>query len=180
MDFKTLFLALLAGILVNNYVFERFLGVTPFLGYAKFGKKTAAVGLALTVTLVLSAAVIWPVNVYVLTPLKLGYLQLLVYVALILLILYLVQLVCGKKFGVYFPLLALNAALLGGGLLASESYAESLVAALGVGLGFLLGMPMFAALIDRLEEVYIPRAFRGLPIRLLTASIISMALLAFK
>lgn len=183
---KAILLLILGGVLVNNYAFEKFLGVTPLLGYSRRGSKLTAMGLAVTAVMVLTAALAWPVN-KLLAANGLGYLQLLVFVVLALLAAWVVELIVKqamhKCLGVYFPLIALNSAVLG---LALEnaakgySYAESLAAALGAGLGFLAALLLMNGVQSRIEEKHIPAAFRGLPISLLAASIIAMVLVAFK
>ena len=109
------------------------------------------------------------------------------FVALVLLVVYVVELVVKglmhQCLGVYFPLIALNSAVLG---LALEngakgySFGQSLAAALGVGLGFLAALLLMNGVQSRIEEKYVPAAFRGLPISLLAASIVAMVLVAFK
>lgn len=183
---KTILLLILGGVLANNYAFEKFLGVTPMLGYSRKENKLVALGLAVTVVMVLTAAVTYPIQ-SLLAGKALAYLQLLVFVTVILIVVYVVEaiakLALHKCLGVYFPLIALNSAVLG---LALENitkgytYGEALAAALGVGLGFLAALLLMAGVQSRIAEKYIPAAFRGLPISLLAASIISMVLVAFK
>ena len=178
MTVKSLLLILLGGVLANNYALQKFLGVTPFLGYSRDESRIAGMGLAVTVVMILTAAVTWPVETFLLA--KLGF------IALILILVYLVDLV-GKKLmhkslGVYFPLIALNSAVLGlavNNIGAGYNFVESLVAALGVGLGFMLAMFLFAGVQSRINEKDVPKAFRGLPVSLLAACIISLALFAF-
>lgn len=186
MTVKSLLLILLGGVLANNYALQKFLGVTPFLGYAKDESRIAGMGLAVTVVMILTAAVTWPVQNFLLAKLGLEYLQTLVFIALILIVVCLVDLVVKKLMhkclGVYFPLIALNSAVLGlavNNVGAGYNFPESLVAALGVGLGFLLAMFLFAGVQSRINEKYVPKAFRGLPVSLLAACIISLALFAF-
>ena len=183
---KEILLLILGGVLANNYAFEKFLGVSPMLGYSRRGSKLLAMGLAVTVVMLLTAAIAWPVQ-GLLEQYALGYLQILVYVATILIVVYLVDLVAKAAFhkclGVYFPLIALNSAVLG---LALENvsegygYGQALAAALGVGLGFLAALFLMAGVNSRIDKKQVPAAFRGLPIQLLAASIIAMALVAFK
>ena len=123
---KEILLLILGGVLANNYAFEKFLGVTPVLGYSRKGKKLLAMGLAVTVVMLLTAAIAWPVKT-LLDIYALGYLQILVYVALILIVVYIVDLIAAavmkERLGVYFPLIALNSAVLGLALEnASEGY----------------------------------------------------------
>lgn len=183
---KEILLLILGGVLANNYAFEKFFGVVPMLGYSRREHKLLAMGLAVTLVTVLTAAVAWPVQ-SLLEQYALGYMQIMVYVALILIIACLVRLIIHglmhKSLGVYFPLIALNSVVLG---LALENaskglgYGQALAAALGAGLGFLAGLYLMAGVNSRIAEKHVPAAFRGLPIQLLAASIIAMVLVAFK
>lgn len=183
---KEILLLILGGVLANNYAFEKLLGVTPMLGYSRKGKKLLAMGLAVTVVMLLTAAIAWPVKT-LLDIYALGYLQILVYVALILIVVYVVDLIAAavmkERLGVYFPLIALNSAVLGLALEnASEGYGfgQALAAALGVGLGFLAALFLMAGVNSRIAQKHVPAAFQGLPIQLLAASIVAMVLVAFK
>ena len=113
---KEILLLILAGVLANNYAFEKFLGVTPMLGYSRRNHKLLAMGLAVTLVTVLTAAIAWPLQ-SLLEKYALGYLQVLVYVALILIVVYVVELIAKATLhqclGIYFPLLALNSTVLG-------------------------------------------------------------------
>lgn len=183
---KEILLLILGGVLANNYAFEKFFGVTPMLGYSRKNHKLLALGLSVTAVMLLTAAVAWPVQ-KLLDQYALGYMQIMVYLALILIIVYLVRFILkaamNKHLGVYFPLIALNSAVLG---LAVENAAEglsfgmSLAAALGAGLGFLAALYLMAGVNSRISQKQVPAAFQGLPIQLLAASIIAMVLVAFK
>ena len=183
---KEILLLILGGVLVNNYAFEKLLGVTPLLGYSRKENKLVALGLSVTAVMLLVAAIAYPVQL-ALANSGLGYLRLLVFVVLVLLVVYLVELivkaVVHQCLGVYFPLIALNSAVLGLALensVRGYSFDQSLAAALGVGLGFLVALLLMNGVQSRIEEKHIPAAFRGLPISLLAASIIAMVLVAFK
>ena len=187
MTVKSLLLLMLGGIIVNNYALQKFLGVSPFLGYSKKQSGALGMGIAVTVVLVLSSAITWPVQTFVLDKLNAGYLQTLVFVAIILAVVYICEAVykkCSKNsLGVYFPVIALNSAVLGAAINNISdglNFVEALFASLGVGLGFLLGLLLLHGVQTRINEQHVPKAFRGLPIYLLAASILSMALLAFK
>lgn len=187
MTFKSLILIMLGGILVNNYVFESYLGVSPFLGYSGKAGKTLRMGLAVTVVMLLTAVIAWPVRTLVLEKLGLGYMQVLIFTAIVLLVAYLGELALRRtklgSFGALFPLTVLNSAVLGLAVNnAAEGYGflEALLSALGAGLGFTLGMLAFSGVLSRIDTAHVPKAFRGLPVSMLAAAIISMALLAFK
>ena len=187
MEFKEIMLVILAGVLFNNFALERFLGVTPLLGSRGGAGKAARMGLAVTIVMLVTAALAWPLQTLVLDKLNLGYLQLLAFVAVVLAVVYLAELIVNRamhgSLGVYFPTIALNSAVLG---LAVDNAAEgygfwaSMAAALGAGLGFMLALVLFSGVQSRIDEKYVPRAFRGLPVSLLAASIMSMVLVAFK
>lgn len=185
MDFKALLLILLGGVLANNYALQKFLGVAPLLGHSRHESKITAMGISVTVVMLLTAALAWPVQNFVLAG-RFEYLQTLVFTALVLIAVYLVELLIKglmhKRLGVYFPLIALNSAVLGLALNNAASgynFLESLIAALGVGLGFWLALFVFSGVLSRIDNKYVPKAFRGLPVALLAAGIVSLALFAF-
>lgn len=180
---KALLLIMLGGVLVNNYALEKFLGVGPVLGGRKYG--SAAMGFSVAAVMLLAAAVTWPLY-RLLVLLGAEYLETLIFVLVVLLVVYVLGAMfakSGKPVGAYFPLVALNSAVLGlavNNITEGYTYVEALFAALGAGLGFVLAMVLFAGVKSKINERYVPKAFRGLPVMLLAASIISLALYAFK
>lgn len=181
---KTLFAIILGGVLLNNYALLNFLGASTFLGATKEACKSAVTGAAVTVVMVLSTLVVWPIQNYVLAPFGLEYLQTLVFVVVILAAAALTgaaaKAICKKPLGVWFPLLALNSAVLGVAVnVVSDTFVQALVGAAAAGIGFLLAMVLFSGIRSRIEEAYVPKAFRGLPIYLMSAAILSLALFAF-
>ena len=186
MSVKSLLLLVLAGVLANNYALTQFLGVSPFLGYAKKSSKILGMGLAVTAVMVLAAAILWPVQTYLLSAYNLGYAQVPVFLLVIVAVVYLVDLAASKiakqPLGAYAPVIVLNSAVLGlalNNVAAGYTFVESLAAALGVGLGFLGAMWVLSGIEEKIDNHYVPAPFRGLPILLLAASIVSMALMAF-
>lgn len=180
---KALLLIMLGGVLVNNYALEKFLGVGPVLGGRKYG--SAAMGFSVAAVMLLTAAVTWPLH-RLLVLLGAEYLETLIFVLVVLLVVYVLGAIfakSGKSVGAYFPLVALNSAVLGlavNNIAEGYTYAEALFAALGAGLGFVLAMVLFDGVKSKINERYVPKAFRGLPVMLLAASIISLAFYAFK
>lgn len=180
---KALLLIMLGGVLVNNYALEKFLGVGPVLGGRKYG--SAAMGFSVAAVMLLAAAVTWPLY-RLLVLLGAEYLETLIFVLVVLLVVYVLGAMfakSGKPVGAYFPLVALNSAVLGlavNNITEGYTYVEALFAALGAGLGFVLAMVLFAGVKSKINERYVPKAFRGLPVMLLEASIISLAFYAFK
>lgn len=180
---KALLLIMLGGVLVNNYALEKFLGVGPVLGGRKYG--SAAMGFSVAAVMLLAAAVTWPLY-RLLVLLGAEYLETLIFVLVVLLVVYVLGAMfakSGKPVGAYFPLVALNSAVLGlavNNITEGYTYVEALFAALGAGLGFVLAMVLFAGVKSKINERYVPKAFRDLPVMLLAASIISLAFYAFK
>lgn len=180
---KALLLIMLGGVLVNNYALEKFLGVGPVLGGRKYG--SAAMGFSVAAVMLLTAAVTWPLY-RLLVLLGAEYLETLIFVLVVLLVVYVLGAMfakSGKPVGAYFPLVALNSAVLGlavNNIAEGYTYVEALFAALGAGLGFVLAMVLFAGVKSKINARYVPKAFRGLPVMLLAASIISLAFYAFK
>lgn len=184
MTFKEIMALVLGGILVNNFVFEKYLGFASLYGISKKEGKIALTGLAVALVMVISAVANQLVG-GVLAANGLGHFATLAAVVVILLVVYILalaaKLVKKESMGAYFPLIALNSAVLGLCVeTASAGLAGSFFTALGVGLGFTLGCLLFAGVMSRIDMRHVPKAFRGLPVSLLAAAIISMALVAFK
>ena len=185
MTFKTLVGIVLGAMLANNYALEKFLGAAPLLGWSTQEKKVTALGSSVTIAMFFTAILAALVQEFVLDVHSLGYLQTLVYAAIVLIVVYAMELVAkisGKSLGIYFPIIALNSAVLGAAVNNAAdglSLGVSILTAWGAGMGFWLALAAFAAVRTKIRERYVPKAWRGLPIYLLPAAILSMALLAF-
>ena len=182
-------LILMGGVLVNNYVLQQFLGICPFLGVSKKTKEATGMGLAVTFVMLFATLATYPIYKFVLLPNKLEYLQTIVFILVIAALVQLVEIVL-KKFmpalfkalGVYLPLITTNCAVLGvtlNNISDGYTFTESIVSSLGVGLGFLLAMVLFAGVRSRIENCPAPKSFRGLPVTLISASIVALAFYGF-
>ena len=189
MDIKSLVLILMAGVFVNNYVLQRFLGICPFLGVSKRSSQAVGMGIAVTFVMLVATAATWPIQKYLLDEFELGYLQTIVFIIVIATLVQFVEIIL-KKFipalhrslGVYLPLITTNCAVLGvtiNNISDGYNFLESMISSLGVGLGFLLAMVLFAGVRSRIENCPAPKAFRGLPVTLIAASIGSLAFFGF-
>ena len=127
---------------------------------------------------------------YLLVPNGLGYLQTIVFILIIAALVQLVEIAL-KRFvpplynalGIYLPLITTNCAVLGVTILNIDNhydFVQSLVNALGAGLGFLLAMVMFAGVRERLESADIPKGLQGLPSTLVAASLVSLSFIGFQ
>ncbi len=186
---KTLILILMGGVLINNYVLQQFLGICPFLGVSKKVNQAVGMGVAVTFVMLFATAATYPVYAYILEPNGLSFLQTIVFILVIATLVQFVEIVL-KKFipslfkalGVYLPLITTNCAVLGvtlNNITDGYNFLESMVSSLGVGLGFLLAMVLFAGVRSRIEKCPAPKAFKGLPTTLIAASIVAMSFYGF-
>ena len=186
---KELVLILMAGVLINNYVLQQFLGICPFLGVSKKFDQASGMGIAVTFVMLCATAATWPIYTYALVPLKLEYLQIIVFILVIAALVQFVEIAL-KKFipalhkslGVYLPLITTNCAVLGvtiNNITDGYNFLESMISSLGVGLGFLLAMVLFAGVRSRIENCPSPQCFKGVPITLIAASIVALAFFGF-
>ncbi|MGN1126912.1 MAG: electron transport complex protein RnfA [Ruminococcus sp.] len=180
---------MLSAVFINNYVLSRFLGICPFLGVSKKLNQATGMSLAVIFVMLIATAVTWPIQMYLLNPNNLGFLQTIVFILVIASLVQLVEIILKKyipslhkSLGVYLPLITTNCAVLGVTILNIDegyTFAESMVNSLGSGLGFFLAMVMFSGVRSKLEGADIPKAFQGLPITLVAASITSLSFLGF-
>ena len=186
-------------ILVNNYVLVKFYGICPFLGVSK--KLDSSVGMSGAVIFVMfmATAVTFPIQIFVLDPAELGYLQTIVFILVIAVLVQFIEIFLKKyvvalynSLGVYLPLITTNCCVLGVTILAVQdysavvtefgfgmAYAEALVCAAGAGVGFLVAMLLFCGVRQRVEASNPPESFKGLPITLVSAAITSLSFMGF-
>ena len=187
--FKTLIVILMTSVLVNNYVLNRFLGICPFLGVSKKLNQAVGMGVAVIFVMLLATLVTWPIQRFLLDPNDLGYMQTIIFILVIAALVQLVEIILKryipslhKALGVYLPLITTNCAVLGvtiNNINDGYNFLESMVSSLGCGLGFLLAMVLFAGVRSRLETSNAPQSFKGLPITLIAAAIVSCAFFGF-
>jgi len=184
-----LFSILIGAMLINNFVFTKYLGLCVFFGTSQ--KKSTAVGMGVTFTIVIvaSAMMSWLLYQFVLKPFQLDYLQIIVFIGLVSLSVQAVDTILRKinpalfkAFGVYLVLVIANCIILAVPLmLADNEYNawESLMLALGAGLGFLVSLFLMSSVRERLELANVPPTYRGLPIAFVVAGLFALAFLGF-
>lgn len=179
---------LLAAILTNNMVLSKFLGICPFLGVSKKTDTALSMSIAVTLVMVVSTAVTWPIYRFILSP-NYTYLETIVFILVIAAIVQFIEIVLKRyikpiynALGIYLPLITTNCAVLGITMLNITNelgFVQSLVNALGAGLGFMLAMLLFSGVRERLETADIPEFLKGLPITLVAAALVSLSFLGF-
>ena len=175
---------ILGGLIVNNYAFGNLLGIVPAVGGKTCSRKALFTGLAITLVMLLTQAIAWPLESFVIAKLGLGGMRIFAYVLIVLIVTYLLEAIvkgaCKESLGLYFPVIALNGAVLGLALNnAGAAFGEAMLAAVFAGLGYTVAMLVFAGVQGRIQQKYVPAAFRGLPASILAAAIVSMAIMAF-
>lgn len=192
------FLIIISAIFVNNILLSQFLGICPFLGVSN--KLSTATGMSGAVCFVITLATIvtFLINKYLLLPFKLEFLQTIAFILVIAALVQVVEIVLKKispslyqALGIFLPLITTNCAVLGvaitvvtkeftfGGTAHMLNLGEAVVYALATSLGYGLAMILFAGLREHLAGNDVPKAFKGLPIALITVSIMAMAFLGF-
>ena len=185
-----LLLTLATTALVNNVVLSQFLGLCPFLGVSKQIKTALGMGGSVIFVITLSSVLTWCLDAALLRPLNLVYLRTIVFILVIAALVQLVEMVL-KRFmhglyralGVYLPLITTNCAVLGVALTNVQKEADfltALVTGFGTACGFALAIVMLAGIRERIDESQIPKPFRGMPIVLLSAGLMAMAVFGFK
>ena len=185
----TYFAIIIGSIFVNNVVLAQFLGICPFLGVSSKVETSMGMGVAVTFVMALSAVVTWLIQTYVLVPLGIEYMQTIVFILVIAALVQMVEIVLKKvspslyqALGIFLPLITTNCAVLGVAILMIQkefSLLQGLVYNVSTALGFALALVIFAGLRERIEFEEAPKAFQGVPIALITASILAMAFMGF-
>ncbi|MBD3400582.1 MAG: electron transport complex subunit RsxA [Candidatus Coatesbacteria bacterium] len=184
-----LILLFVGAVFVNNFVLMRFLGLCPYLGVSKQTDSAVGMGMAVIFVMFLATVFTWLVYTFVLTPLELTWMRTIFFILVIASLVQLVEIVMQKSMpalykslGIYLPLITTNCAVLGLTVLnidSSYDFLESLVHAVGAGVGFTLALVLMAGLRERMEVGNVPKAMRGLPIAFVTAGLMSIAFLGF-
>ena len=182
-------LIFIAAVFVNNVVLSQFLGICPFLGVSK--KVSTAIGMtgALTFVMILATLVTVIIQKSVLDPFGIGFMQTITFILVIAALVQMVEIILKKvspslyqALGVFLPLITTNCAVLGVAILVIQkefNLLESVVYAGSIAIGFGFALTIFAGIREHLELVDIPKGMRGLPIALITASILAMAFMGF-
>ena len=176
-------------ILTNNFIFSRYLGCCPFLGVSNKVETATGMGIAVTFVMGLASLFTYVVYHYILLPLGLSYLDTISFILVIAALVQFVEMFMKKSMpalynalGIYLPLITTNCAVLGVTILNIDSNYNLLWSVLnGVfgALGFLLAIVLMAGVRERLESSNIPKAFKGFPISLVIAGLMSVAFLGF-
>ena len=189
-------LIFISAIFVNNIVLSQFLGICPFLGVSKKVETAKGMGLTVTFVLVIATIVTYLLQIWVLNPFNLQYLQTIVFILVIAALVQMVEIVLKKlspslyqALGVFLPLITTNCCILGVAILVANgtyngqglepNLLTGIIFALATALGFALALIVFAGLREQLSLVRVPGGMEGMPIALVTAGLLALAFMGF-
>ena len=181
---------IIGGILINNYIFSRFLGRCPFWGVSKQVETATGMSLAVIFVMTMASGVTWILNRYLLERFGLNYMQTIAFILVIATLVQFVEMVILKvspvlyqALGIYLPLITTNCAVLGVALLnITEGYnfLESVVSGAASAVGWSLAIILFAGIRERLAFAPISPSMRGFPIALVATGLMSIAFFGFQ
>lgn len=184
------FMLIIAAIFINNIILAQYLGNCPFLGTSKSIDVAIGMGAAVVFVSVMAAAITWPIQKYILEPWGLVFSQTIVFILVIAALVQFVEMFLKKSIpplyealGIFLPLITTNCAVLGIAIICQRkeyAFFESLVFALASGAGFMLALVILSLIRERLEITRIPDAFKGTPIALVIAGLMSLVFFAFQ
>lgn len=186
---KSIFVILVSTILVNNYVFAQFLGVCPFLGVSAKVDTAIGMGIAVTFVVVLASALTWMIQIFILNPLNIAYLQTIAFILVIASLVQFVEMFIKKAspalytaMGVYLPLITTNCVVLGVAVLNIQkeyNLIETIFSGFGASVGFTLALLFMSCLREKLVIGNVPKALQGVPIALVSAGLMALAFSGF-
>ena len=186
---SNLFSIIIASIFVNNYVLGQFLGICTTLGVTSKVETAKGMGAAVIFVVTLSSIITWVIQYYILDPLKIGYLQTVVFILVIASLVQTVEMIMKKSMpnlydalGVYLPLITTNCIVLGVAIKnINENYnlLETTINSAAAAVGFLIALVILASIREKIEDNDLPEAFKGGPITLITLGLMSIAFMGF-
>lgn len=190
MTLELFFVSLISSMLINNIIVIKFLGICSFLGVSKKMSNVWGMSAAVMFVMMMSTAITYPLYFYVLEPNGVGYINTIAFILVIAAVVQLVEMILKKYveslyrgLGVFLPLITTNCAVLGiaqTNLTEAQSYADALTITFGTVLGYTLVIVAFSAIRIRLDSANVPKAFKGMPIALVVAGLMSLAFLGLQ
>ncbi len=182
-------LIIISAVFVNNVVLAQFLGICPFLGVSN--KISTALGMSAAVTFVITLAIIvtYLIQIYILNPLGIGFMQTITFILVIASLVQMVEIILKKvskplyqALGIFLPLITTNCAVLGVAILVIKknyNLLEGVVYGASTAIGFGLALVILAGIREQLELADIPEGMKGVPVSLITAGILAIAFMGF-
>ncbi len=189
MSQTSLLFIIITSALVSNVVLSQFLGICSFLGVSKSIRNSAALGVAVIFVITIASAVANLLYTLLLKPLNLEYLETIVFILVIAALVQMVEMFLKKSspaiyqaLGIFLPLITTNCAVLGVALTNVQNdynFIQSVTAGFGTAVGYTIAIVLLAGIRERIREADLPKPFRGAPIVLLAAALMSIAFSGF-
>lgn len=189
---------IISAVFVNNIVLTQFLGICPFLGVSNKVSTATGMGAAVIFVMTLATLFTYLVQMYILVPLHIEYMQTVTFILVIAALVQMVEIILKKispalyqALGIFLPLITTNCAVLGVAILvvtkefdfsgtpAMLNLPQALVYTVATAAGFAMALILFAGLREQMELQDVPNIFKGVPIALITAGILAMAFMGF-
>ncbi|WP_319543238.1 RnfABCDGE type electron transport complex subunit A [uncultured Pseudodesulfovibrio sp.] len=184
------FILFISAIFINNIVLVQYLGTCPFMGTSKSTDVAMGMGGAVIFVMLMATALTWPLQQYVLKPYGIEYLQTILFILVIASLVQFVEMFLKKlipplysSLGLFLPLITTNCAVLGVAIMVQRSefsFVKAMVYSLASGAGFIIALVIISSIRERADIAPVPSVFKGVPIALITAGIMSLAFFAFK
>ena len=186
----SIILIALNAILIENYIFVKFLGICPFIGGSKKLNTAVGMGLAVIFVMTMASALTWCIQKFILEQYNIEYLQTIIFILVIAALVQFIEMFMQKAIphlynalGIYLPLITTNCAVLGSAIMNitnGYNFVESIVYGFCSGVGFLFAIVMLALVRERISEENIPKPLRGLPIVLIAAGLMCISFMGFQ
>lgn len=184
-----IFIIMLSAILIENFIFSKFMGCCPFLGVSEKPDTALGMGCAVTFVMTLSSAVTYGIYYYILVPFGLEYLKTIAFILVIAALVQFIEMFLRRfipalysALGIFLPLITTNCAVLGAALLNIQNgynFIESVVYGFSAAVGFTMAIVIFAGVRARMVFSEPPKCFRGFPLMLIAAGLAAMAFAGF-
>jgi len=186
MDLMKIFIV---SMLINNIILMRFIALCSYIGMTNDVGQSIGMGIAVTFVTVLATAATWPLYHFILAPLRLEFLEIIIFILVVASLVQLVEFYLKKNvpglyaaMGIYLPLITTNCAISAvvfENISLNYNFIQSIVYAIGVSLGYLLAMVLLAGVRERMETSPVPKFLRGTPILFISTSLIGIAFMGF-
>ena len=180
---------LIAAILSENFILVKFYGICPFMGVSKKIDTALGMGMAVTFVMAIASAACWAVDIFILQPLGLGYMQTVAFILVIASIVQVVEMFLKKSvpalykaLGIFLPLITTNCAVLGVALVNVQKgydFLQSVLNGVCGGIGFTVAIVLFASIRERVDKAESPASFQGYPLALVAAGLLALAFMGF-
>ncbi len=182
-------LIFIASIFTSNMILNNFLGMCSFISVSSEYKTASGLGKAVTMVSVVTAAIGWMVYHWFIVPLKLEYLQYIIFILVIAAVVQVIEMAMDRftpdlhrNLGIFLPLITVNCAILGIILfmvIRQYSFLQTILFSFGSGIGWLLAINALAAIREKMAKTKIPPGLEGPGITFVITGIMALAFIGF-